>query len=272
MGGYPGAYGAAANAGISHISTDPKGNNDMKLSTIVAGSAASVLLLNGPAFSQQQPQQYQQGQGQLLGRSEVRQFISQIERDVNQMVQSRDLSRLRQWTQNHVADHAVLSRTNTIETEGHSRIMSSVTVTKPDLMRLQRLVVSGMSEKLANIEDYRLNIQVLNVEPVGDSAAIVKSRISENATFTPRQGEGGGRMGQRDRDSTTGQGPQSEMQAGEDYEEGQQRQRGRGARGQQGSLQIELEATCTHLVERNRDAGRLQIGMGVCDATTEAQF
>jgi hypothetical protein len=252
----------------------------MKLSTIVAGSAASVLLLNGLAFSQQQPPQYQQqvqqGQGQPISNREVRQFVSGIERDVNQMVQSRDLSRLRQWTQNHVADHAVLSRTNTIETEGHSRMMSSVTITKPDLMRLQRLVVSGMSEKLNNVDDYRLNIQVLNVEPVGDSAAIVKSRISEQATLTPRQGESG-RVGQRDRDLTTGQGPQSEMQAGEDFEDGQQRQRGRqGAmgqnRGRQGSLQIELQATCTHLIERNRDAGRLQIGMGVCDATTEAQL
>jgi hypothetical protein len=233
----------------------------MKLSTIVAGSATSVLLLSGLALAQQ----YQQGQGQPLGRSEVRQFVSQIEHDVNQMVQSRDLSRLRQWTQNHVADHAVLSRTNTLETEGHSRVMSSVTITKPDLMRLQRLVVSGMSEKLASIEDYRLNIQVQNVEPVGDSAAIVKSRISETATLTPR-GEGG-RIGQRDRDLTTGQ---AQSEAGEDFEEGQQRRRP--GRGQPGSVQIELQATCTHLIERSRDAGRLQIGMGVCDATTEAQL
>jgi hypothetical protein len=237
----------------------------MKLSTIVAGSAASVLLLSGLAFAQQQ--QFQQGQGQPITSREVRQFVSGIERDVNQMVQSRDLSRLRQWTQSHVADHAVLSRTNTIETEGHSRVMSSVTITKPDLMRLESLVVSGISEKLSNIGDYRLNIQVQHMEPVGDSAAIVKSRISETATITPHQGEGG-RIGQRDRDMTTGQGPQSE--AGEEYEEGQ-RQRGRqGFRGQQGSMQIELNATCTHLVERNRDSGRLQIGMGVCDATTEA--
>jgi hypothetical protein len=253
----------------------------MKLPTIVAGSAASVLLLNGLAFSQQQPPlyppQFQQGQGQPISSREVRQFVSGIERDVNQMVQSRDLSHLRQWTQNHVADHAVLSRTNTIETEGHSRVMSSVTVTKPDLMRLQSLVISGMAEKLNSIDDYRLSIQVLNVEPIGDSAAIVKSRISERATLTPRQSEAGGRMGRGDRDLTTGEGPHVDMQAGEDFEEGQQRRRGRqGAMGQnrdqQGSLQIELRATCTHLIERNHDAGRLQIGMGVCDATTEAQL
>jgi hypothetical protein len=244
------------------------------ISAIAAGSAASVLLLNGFAFAQQQTQQYQQQfqQGQQLSNREVRQFVSGIERDVNQMVQSGDLSRLRQWTQNHVADHAVLNRTNSIETEGRSRIMSSVTITKPDLLRLQRFVLSSISEKLSALDDYRLDIQVLNVEPVGDSAAIVKSRVTERAALTPRHGEGGGRFSQRDqRDSTTGQGPQSEMQAGEDFDEPRQRGRQSG-RGQQGGLQIELQANCTHLIERNRDAGRLQIGMGVCDATTEAQL
>jgi hypothetical protein len=255
----------------------------MKLSTIVAGSAASVLLLNGLAFAQQQQQQqqqylpqFQQGQGQQVGNREVRQYISGIERDVNQMVQSGDFSRLRQWTQNNVADHAVLNRTNSIETEGRSRIMSSMTVTKPDLLRLQRFAFSNMSERLNSLEDFHLGIQVESVEPVGDSAAIVKSRVTERATLTPRHGEGhiGQRDGeQRDRE-TTGQGPRSEMQGGEDYDEGQQRQHGhqmnRG--GQQSSVQVELQANCTHMIERNRDSGRLQIGMGVCDATTEAQY
>jgi hypothetical protein len=251
----------------------------MKLSTIVAGLAASVLLLNGFAFAQQQQyqQQSQQGQSQPLGNREVRQYVSGIERDVNQMVQSGDFSRLRQWTQNNVADHAVLNRTNSIETEGHSRIMSSVTVTKPDLMRLQRFAFSNMSERLSGLDDFHLGIQVESVEPVGDSAAIVKSRVTERATFTPHHGEG--RVGQRDgggqgdRDITTGQVPRSDMQGGEDYEEGQQRQHGHQMnRGQQASVQVDLQATCTHLIERNRDSGRLQIGMGVCDANTEAQY
>jgi len=243
----------------------------MKLSTIVAGSAASVLLMSGYAFAQQQSQQYQQ-QGQQLSNREVRQFMGGIEHDVNQMVQSGDLSRLRQWTQNHVADHAVLNRTNSIETEGHSRIVSSVTITKPDLMRLQGFVLSSMSDKLHNVEDFRLNIQVMNVEPIGDSAAIVKSRITERATLTPHRGEGS-RMGQQQQgDYTTGQAPRSpDMQAGEDFGEGRQRGR-QPSRGQQGSIQLEAEATCSHLIERNRDGGHLQIGMGVCDATTEAQF
>jgi hypothetical protein len=271
VGGYSSGYRTAPNAVISfQTSTDAKGNNAMKLSTIVAGSAASVLLMSGYAFAQQQ--QYQQGQGQQLSNREVRQFFSGIERDVNQMVQTGDMSRLRQWTQSHVADHAILNRTNSIETEGHSRVISSVTVTKPDLMRLQRFVLSSISERLNNIDDFRLDVQVLNVEPVGDSAAIVKSRISERATLTSRHGEGG-RMGQqREHDFTTGQGPRSpDMQAGEDFEEGRQRGR-QPSRGQQGSLQIESQALCSHLVERNRESGQLQIGMGVCDATTEAQL
>ncbi len=252
------------------------------LSTIVAGSAASVLMLNGFGFaqqqSQQQPQQqqpqqqYQQSQTQQLTSTEVRQFVSEIERDINQMVQTGNLSRLRQWTQNHVADNAVFSRTNSIETEGQSRAIASMTITKSDLLRLQRFVLSGMSERLNSAEDFQLDIQVVNVRPVGDSAAIVKSHVSERARLAPRQTEFGGRAGQQ-RDSTTGQGPGA--QADEDFEDSQQRgqQRSRqSGRGQQAGVQLESQGICTYLIERNRDAGRLQIAMGICDAQTEAQL
>jgi len=240
------------------------------LSTIVAGSAAAILMLNGAAFAQQQSQQqqqYQQSQTQQLSKGEVRQFMSKVERDINDMVQSRNLSRLPQWTQNHVADNAVFSRTNSIE-EGESRVISSTTITKPDLLRLQHFVLSGMSEeKLNSVDDFRLDIRVVNVQPVGDSAALVKSRVSERATLVPRQGETGGRVGQQ-RESTTGQAPRA--RPGEEYEDSQQR--GQSTRGQQSRLQLESEATCSHLIERNRDTGRLQIGMGICDAQTTAQF
>jgi hypothetical protein len=255
-------------------STVSKGIKAMNLlSTIVAGSAASILMLNGPVFGQQQSQQqqqYQQGQTQQLSGREVRQFVSQIERDINDMVKTGNLSRLRQWTQSHVADNAVFSRTNSIETEGQSRAISSVTITKPDLLRLQRFVLSGMSERLSSVEDFQLDIRVLNVQPVGDSAALVKTRVSEKATLIARQGETGGRVGQRD--STTGQAPQA--QEDEEFEDRQQRgqQPSRSTRGQQAGLQIESEATCSNLVQRNRDTGRLEIAMGICAAETNAQL
>jgi len=247
------------------------------LSTIVAGSAASVLTLYGLAFAQQQSQQqyqqqqYPQDQTQQLSNREVRQFVSGIERDINQMVQTGNLSRLRQWTQDHVADHAVFSKTNSIETEGRSRAIGAMTITKPDLLRLQRFVLSGMSERLNSVEDFQLDIQVLSVQPVGDSAAMVKSRVSERATLAPRQAEFGGRLGHEQ--ESTGQGP--DAQAGEDFDEphqrGQQRSRQSG-HGQQAGLQLESHALCTHLIERNRDGGRLQIAMGICDAQTNAQL
>src|SRR6266852_5784587 len=224
------------------------------LSTIVAGSAASVLALSGFAFAQQQSQQqqhYQQGQPQQLTSREVRQFVSQIEREINQMVQTGNLSRLHQWTQNHVADNAVFSRTNSIETEGQSRAIASMTITKPDLLRLQRFVLSGMSERLNSAEDFQLDIQVVNVRPVGDSAAIVKSHISERATLAPRQSEFGGRAGQQ-REFTTGQSPDAQADEEEfEHEQprGQQHSRQPG-RGQQASVKLESQAVCTYLIER----------------------
>jgi hypothetical protein len=232
-------------------------------------------MLNGLAFAQQQSQQqqqYQQGPAQQLTSREVRQFVSQMAREINQMVQTGNLSRLRQWTQNHVADNAVFSRTNLIETEGKSRAIGAVTITKPDLLRLQHFVLSGMSERLNSAEDFELDIQVVSVQPVGDSAAMVKSRISERATLSPRQAEFGGRFGQQ-HEHTTGQGP--DAKGGEDFDDSQQRgqQRSReSGRGQQAGVELESHATCTHLIERNRDAGRLEITMGICDARTNAQL
>jgi hypothetical protein len=234
--------------------------------TLVAGTAASVLTLNGFALAQQQPEQMPQ-----LTNREVRQYMAQVERDINQIVQSGNLARLREWTQNNVADNAVLNRTNAIETEGQSRLVSSITITKPDLLRLQRFALSGLSDKLAAIDDFRLDIQVVNIQPVGDSAALVKSRISERATLAWRPGEVGTRMGQLQ--YTTAQAP--EAQASEGFEAAQPRslQHGRQLpRGSQAGLQLEAQATCTHLIERNSDVGRLQIGMGICDAQSEAQF
>jgi hypothetical protein len=234
--------------------------------TLVAGTAASVLMLNGFALAQQQPEQMPQ-----LTNREVRQYMGQIERDINQIVQSGNLARLRQWTQNNVADNAVLSRTNAIETEGQSRAISSITITKPDLLRFQRVVLSGLFDKLAAIEDFRLDIQVVSIHPVGDSAVLVKSRISERATLAARPGEVATRLGQLQ--YTSAQTP--EAQAGEDFDEAQPRSQQHGRqlpRGPQAGRQLEAQATCTHLIERNPDVGRLQIGMGICDAQTEAQF
>jgi hypothetical protein len=235
-------------------------------------------MMSGFAFAQSQQQppyqpqsQYQQSQPQQLTSREVRQFVGQIAGEINQMVQTRNLSRLREWTQNHVADNAVFSKTNSIETEGQSRAIGSMTITKPDLLRLQRFVLSGMSERLNSVEDFRLDMQVVNVRPVGDSAAIVKSRVSEKATLAPGQAEFGGRPG-RQRDFTTGQAPGA--RSDEDFEDSQQRgQHSRQTgRGQQAAVQLESHATCTYLIERNRDAGRLQIAMGICDAQTDAEF
>jgi hypothetical protein len=235
-------------------------------------------MLNG-AFAQQQPQQqqqyqqgqsqrYQEGQGQQLSSREVRQFMGTIERDINQMVQSHNPSRWRQWTQNNIADHAVFSRTNAIETEGQSRFIGSVTITKPDLLRLQGSGLSSMSEKLGSVEDFHLDLRVISMQSVGDGAVMVKSRISEHATLMPTEGQTGGRAGQQG-EYTTGQGRGG--QAGEEFEDEQSRGRSP-TRGHQAGLQLESHAMCTHLIERNPDSGHLQIGMGICDAHTNAEF
>jgi len=85
------------------------------------------------------------------------------------------------------------------------------------------------------------------------------------------QGESGGRVGQQ-HEFTTGQG--RDARAGEELRTSSRAASNveQSTRGQQGGLQLEAEATCTHLIERNRDAGRIQIAMGICNAETNAQL
>jgi hypothetical protein len=101
---------------------------------------------------------------------------------------------------------------------------------------------------------------------------MVKSRVSERATLAPRQRESGGRVGEQ-HEFTTGQG--RDARPDEEFEDEQSRSQQRSrqsTRGQRGALQLEAEGTCTHLIERNRDAGRIQIAMGICNVETNAQL
>src|SRR5258708_18989910 len=136
------------------------------------------------------------------------------------MVQTGNLARLTQRSKINIADTAVFNRNTSIETEGQSRAVGSMTITKPDLLRLQRFVLSGMSERLNSVEDFRLDIQVLNIQPVGDSAAIVKSRVSERAKMVSPPGGSGGPAGQQPKIPT---GLGTDARAGEEFEDEQSR-------------------------------------------------
>jgi hypothetical protein len=249
----------------------------MKRFVFLAGTVVSGLMLTTAAYAQQPtqqqtPQQQQDQSGQQLSNREARQFMQRVERDVNQIMQSGNLDRLRQWIQTTVADGAVFSGTREFNADGQRKVFASATLTKQDILRLERLALGSMSEFSELQQDFNFNIQVLNVQPVGDSAALVKTRVTESKTIGGPRTTGTARFGQRQQsDDRQDQFTQGAGDRDADDQTGR-RQRGQqfGQRGQQqGGVQLETQAMCTHLIKRSDDGGRIQVAMQTCDAETQ---
>jgi len=242
----------------------------------LAGTIMSGLMLTTAASAQQPsqqqtPQQQQDQSGQQLSNREARQFMQRVERDVTQIMQSGNLDRLRQWTQATIADGAVFTGTREFNADGQRKVFMSATLTKQDIMRLARLAMGTMSEFSELQQDFNFNIQVLNVQPIGDSAALVKTRVTESQTIGGPRTTGTARFGQRqqfdDRQDQFTQGA-GDRDADDQFT---RRQRGQQQRGQQQSAQLETQAMCTHLLKRSDDGGRIQVAMQTCDAETQFQ-
>jgi hypothetical protein len=248
----------------------------MKRFVFLAGTVVSSLMLTTAVYAQQPtqqqtPQQQQDQSGQQLSNREARQFMQRVERDVNQIMQSGNLDRLRQWIQNTIADGAVFSGTREFNADGQRKVFASATLTKQDILRLERLALGSMSEFSELQQDFNFNIQVLNVQPVGDSAALVKTRVTESRTIGGSRTTGTARFGQRQQsDDRQDQFTQGAGDRDADEQVGR-RQRGQqfGQRGQQQGAQLETQAMCTHLLKRSDDGGRIQVAMQTCDAETQ---
>lgn len=245
---------------------------------LLAGTVVSGLMLTSAVQAQQPtqqqtPQQQQEQSGQLSNR-EVRQFMQRVERDVNQIMQSGNLDRLRQWTQATIADGAVFTGTREFNADGQRKVFVNATLTKQDIMRLARFAMGSMSEFTEPQQDFNFNIQVLNVQPIGDSAALVKTRITESQTIGGPRTTGSARIGQRQQfDDRQDQFTQGAGDRDADDQQSNRRQRGQqfGQRGPQGPLQLETQAMCTHLLKRSEDGGRIQVAMQTCEAETQLQ-
>jgi hypothetical protein len=265
---------------------------------LLAGTIVSGLMLTAAAYSQQptqqqipqqqqqqqipqQRQQEQSGQSQISNR-EARQFMQGAEREINQIMQSGNLGRLRQWTQANVADGAVFTGTRDFFVDGQHKLFVSATLTKGDIMRLERLAMGSMPEASNLQQDFNFNIQVLNVQPVGDSAALVRTRITESRsidhpvlgsarTGQRQQSEDRQGLGQQDQ-YTQGAGDRDADQQYSRRQGGQQFGQGGQQRGQQqGTVQLETQGLCTHLLRRSEDSGRIQVAMQTCQAETQLQ-
>ncbi len=284
---------------------------------LFVGTARSALMLCA-ASSAQQPggQQYQNtmqqnsnqqgGQGGQLSSQEVHSYFRQSENQISQAVQSGNARQLQQWTQNNIENAANFQAVIQIggQNASSAKEIRVLSLNKNDMLQRQQVAFSLAPELLNRVQNYDLSIRVINVQPVGNDAAIVKTRISESGTI----GRGtGGQFGGNNRSGTQGMGfsePENEgmnqgfqpgqsggsrFQAQQELQNGGQSggnqfmaQNGQGQnQGFQGGgpranafpgqgVSFNANAECTQLVERSPNSGHMTIGIANC--TGDIQF
>ena len=269
---------------------------------LLVGTAMSALMVCATSFAQQpgsqqfqnpmQQNSNQQGeqQGRLSPR-EVRTYFRQVEGQINQAVQSGNARRLEQWTQNNIANGANFQAVIEIGGQnGPGRTPKEIRVlslNKNDMLRRQQVAFSMAPQFLNMVENYDLGIRLVNVQPIGNDAAVVKTRISESGTI----GGSGRQLGRSPGIGTQGMGssePQNQGQAQGPSRRpirrepipGAERIAGRGAEREPGSgsrnprrwagdglqrqggqgLSFDVSVECTQLVQREPNSGHLTIG------------
>jgi len=259
---------------------------------------------------QQSPTQQGGQEGQQISPREVHAYFQQVENQVTQAIQSGNARQLAQWTQANIANsanfQAVIQIGGQNRPGGAAKEIRVLSLNKNDMVRRQLVALSIAPQFLSLIGNYDLGIRVLNVQPVGNDAAVVKTRISESGTIGGNRGQTGRNFAPTTQGPTTqgmgssepeseaqDQGPQpgqsgaSRLRAQREAQEESQSQAqnqgaqggrwGGGLQGQggpiQGSMQglsFEASAECTQLVQREPNSGRLTIGLSNC--TGDVQF
>jgi hypothetical protein len=158
------------------------------MSTLAFCGSVAAQSSGGQHYDEPMHRNFSQGgqQAQQMSPGEVRSYFRQVENQINQAVQSGDPQRLHQWTQNNIADGAHFQAVITMGGQnglGGSREIRILSFSKNDLLRRQQAALSLAPELLSKIENYDFGIRVQNIQPIGDSAAVVRTRISESGTI-----------------------------------------------------------------------------------------
>lgn len=277
---------------------------------LLVGTAMSALMVCATSFAQQpgsqrfqnpmQQNSKQQGeqQGQLSPR-EVRSYFRQVEGQISQAVQSGNAKQVGDWTQANFANGASfqavlqIGRQNGPGTAPHEiRVLS---LDKNEMLQRQHIAFALAPEFLHRIQNYDLGIRVVSVQPIGNDAAMVKTRISESGTI----GIGGGsQLGGTSRSGTQGMGfsepqnqsenqgfqpgqsgasrfqaqreLQNEAQQNEEQAQNQSGQPGQSGVFQGQGISFNANAECNQVVQRGSISGHLMIGLANC--TADVQF
>lgn len=238
-----------------------------RIRTMVAGTAAALFVTAAPLAAQE-----------AISEANVADFFDKMDQNVTEAVQAENFEALLQWTQDHIADEAVLSATNEVTMGGERKSFAVVSLTKQDMLRLGRMATGMLSGMQGDaLQDYSLEIAVSRVTPIGSDAATVDVQYTETATLSAPQGAATADAGDADTMQTAATDTEAEVEtadveaaAAEAVDEATdaapvEAMPADEAGGQ--ALKVTGTANCTHLVRRG-EGGELMIGLSTCEART----
>lgn len=203
--------------------------------TILGVAAAALLAAAGPATAQQEAQD--------LSREAVTSFVEKLEQDAEKLVRDGDYQRLTGWAKDNIADEARIFASEDINVGDRRKASIVVSLDKQDIVRLSG-AMAGMMAGLPKdaVQDYALDIEVLDVKPIGPNAAIMTTRIVESGKFVL---------------SAASPAVANEAAGPE----------GRSARPV--PVEMRAEAECDHLVRRSGEERPLMLGLTACQVTVQ---
>ena len=185
---------------------------------LAATSTVAVMLaFSGPAMADEHE----------IATADVEQYFEGIQQEFTEIVQTGEYQRMLAWGEENLGDEARFHMNSALLHDGQPKAMTTITVDKTDLGRGTRLLLAGFQGE-DPIDDYSLQVEVVEVVSHGPQAATVRVTWQETGTFSP------GAMG------------------------------GQAA----GNPELSFEAmhACSHVVHRNGD--RMMIGLTTCVGET----
>jgi hypothetical protein len=154
---------------------------------------------------------------------EVEAYFKEVAQEATEFMRAEELHRMIEWIDEHFADGAVLQASMNVVHGEERKGFLSFTLDKDDLTRWSGLMVGSLQHM--EIEDFSVEVEVLDVVSHGPGAATATTRWTETLAIVPPQ---------------AGEGAEP---AGE-------------------ALTMEEVVDCTQIVQRNGE--RLQMGLMTC--------
>ncbi len=187
--------------------------------TLAATLAAALAAVAGHALAQDRS---------ALSPDEVRSFFDRAEQDAVRIAGSNDFAGFETWLRDYVSDDARFDISAMLEVAGEPKGAFTLWLDMDDIVPIVRTSIGTMSHPGMTIDDYALDIEVVEVVPLGPGAATARTAITETGTLAY--------AGKSDADAAAM------------------------------SIRIEAKAQCDHVVSRD-GSGNLRMGLSTCRMT-----